>query len=341
MAIETSAIALWVAKQVGGELFKTLGTRLLPKSGTSKFITARDEALRDWVFDLARLMNDLRESYADDVRQLVDARLEEHETQGVLANYCEDAYSEPLARRRRMLVHAAAALADPQLSVPEHSRVRRILRELDPDDLITLYRLWLISHTVPPGQTQPYGKDERCTLWEASGADALLASGCVRVVVKTGLSSQRDELHITRTGLLVLRAVRSFIHAESPDWSMLRRHEVGPDFRSREDADKALGSVPGLTEAILDAPRFAGWYTPAPVGRPNGKACIRFPCRPDRAAELMAKTVPITAEFGDAVETIWVKASNDLDDHGRVQLSVFGPHDLLRHAAYDIDCMWS
>jgi hypothetical protein len=59
----------------------------------------------------------------------------------VLDNYGYEAAREPMDERRRMLAYAAAGSVHHTLTIAQLARVERMIRELDPDDLVVLAKL--------------------------------------------------------------------------------------------------------------------------------------------------------------------------------------------------------
>jgi hypothetical protein len=80
-----------------------------------------------------------------------------------------------------MLAFADAALIDSRLTVAKHSRVERILRELDPDDVLWLDVLEKVVGVRRGTATFPHQDALRWSVWnDCPASDILVASACVR-----------------------------------------------------------------------------------------------------------------------------------------------------------------
>ena len=152
-----------------------------------------------------------------------------------------------------MLAHAAAAIAKLEISVGEHARVQRVLRELDTEDLLVLHALWL---------TRSGPRTERCErfhAWERADAESLVASGCVRIDIRSEDkwdSTTFQTADVTGTGRLVLRVLNDFIRSKGP-FETLAGHDVDA-FLTRAQVFALLERVPGLLK-IVEKHRSAGF----------------------------------------------------------------------------------
>lgn len=326
---------------------RLIGRVLDPTPG---FLARREKMLDEWWVELVNSVNEHARKLDAVEREQVRARLVEDEAIGILAGYVRETCEETDRERRRMLRHAAAALTNFKLRLPELARVRRVLRELEPDDLIVLYGLWLARGRSERAQAGANAQAVlRLELWHALGAESLETAGCVRVEAKGGGLGvgTYEELRVTRTGLLILRALRSYIAARQPALSQTPGHETTPEFRSEREARAMVASVPGLYGALLSA-RGAGFgpvqYSSINVagGAPhNGKTKLIFETGADVAEQLRAVTTREAVEHGQPVSGIFVDAVSPSVADGMVSIQIAGPHDVLRWLAYDVDAWWT
>lgn len=335
------AKAASVAQSEGIKLLKALTEKT-----TRDFIVKRDQLMDDWWSELVQLVRDLEARMSAVEQEQEVARLDDHEALGVLVNFIDDAYREPLDERRRMLAHAASGIANLKLSIGEYARVWRVIRELDPEDVLVLYGLFLVPHRQPKAEDAKSRGNLVYTLWEKTHAEALLASGCL--LVRTGGGGMGhgpwEEIDVAFTGIAVLRALRSYITTRKPALTV-PGHEVTAGFRAEEDAWRAIREVPGLYDALLraaqrfdwsiqyDAPNIAG-------GAPhNGRAqLVVRRMNADDAKTVAEGCQPLGVEFGLPVDKIGVAIHGGED--GFATVHVEGPHDVLRVLAYDLDAVW-
>lgn len=140
---------------------------------------------------------------------LVEARLEEAEAEAAFLNYAEEAMREAVAERRKMLAHAAAAILGVQaLTLAEHSKVQRMLRILDPADVVFLRRLALTCGTFFEQQDRKHPDRVRRLMLERSDSrDAL--SGTFVEEYSTNTWDENEKARLTRFGKKVLLVMKT------------------------------------------------------------------------------------------------------------------------------------
>jgi hypothetical protein len=320
-----------------------------------KFIEARDEMFRDWVSELAQRLAAIEQRFDTKEQGEYSRRTVDNEFVAVTANYFRDAHVEPLNERKLMLAVAAASIANLSLSVAELARIQRTIRELDPNDVLELYGLWLVPTSVPDASHLPENKRARFTAgalrfqrWQVGRAEALETSGCV--VVRTGGgpttigdSEPSHELQVTLTGLLVLTALRPYIALREPDVRNVPGHDVIDNFRSKSEAEKAIATVPNL-RSLLTAARSGMLgklqYDGAKVvnGTPhNSTAKLIFDLQ-DRYADRLPPSTT-TLPTGKTLDELVVVHRPVTE--GWIHVQVWGPHDVLRFLAYEFDATWA
>ena len=328
---------------------------------TSRFKEARDEMFREWVADLQVLA---REQFAylsarmDDVEARTDERVRDAESQSVLMNYARAANTEPIGERRRMLDFAAAALLDARLTVAEHSRVERIVRELDPKDVLWLSAIDRATGTYQGRKLVP-AERVRFTVWSHGRADVLVAAGCIRIqhVTREGLGSVHDPDEpagfdtaiVTREGDLVLRVLRLYVRSH-PDPILSPGHERTPDDCSEEEAWGAIDTVPDLRASAIRWSAIGHVLYESPkrdfraASPPKAKAVLRFPAVPaaegDTVAALASPPEQSSAVPGGSAKAVHVTAQPGSDANHRV-VEIQGPHDVLRWLADEVDARWT
>jgi hypothetical protein len=270
----------------------------------------------------------------------------------LLANYVEDAYREPLRERREMLEHAVAGLFDMGLTLDELVQAWRIVRAFGPRDVLTLHGMWLATNrTVPDPTNDGFGRNSprsvRARFGKTLSIDALRASPCIEIRdVGEGFGSggTHEELEITKTGELVLSALRSFLATRQVPF-LIPGHETTDRFRSEDDARRVLDAVSFLGNLrkyqnrrftrllTYDAPNIARG---APA---DGRAQLVF--RRVTTEDCSGLPAPERQDvaLGTSVGDVWIGSVSRQDPGFEVQL--FGPHDVLRFLAYDLHAAWS
>jgi|GEM_PF-3076855 len=280
--------------------------------------------------------------------QEVARRFSDHEALGVLANFCEDAYREPLDERRRMLSHAAAGLADASLSVAEYARLWRIIGELEPSDVETLYALWLIPSRMFPDTTRGAAEIRLQELERRGAADALEACRAVAVRVASGAGDAGTPyLDITPTGRLILRGLRTFI-ANRPLPANIPGHVV-PGMRVESDARAFLSSTP-IAAAVPRKYRnhqFELWKTQfdgvGPDASPSAKSRIILrSMSAEDASELQSELTTDATPLGKEVDRLSLDLNQPTHDQpGRHEVHICGPFDVMCWLAYDLNAGWA
>ncbi|MBK8999597.1 MAG: hypothetical protein IPM35_28085 [Myxococcales bacterium] len=338
----------------------TLVTTAVWKAGASfalgklrEVLAANDRAvLAKWDEVEAEFWGETNDQFRDHEARLSDLeraalqdRCQDHEAWGIFRNFALEATREALDERRLMIAHATAAIANVSLSLGELARAERVLRELDPDDVRTLRGLWLVRSALVGGKEPGRLRYE---LWRACRADALAASGCVLLEYANVWGDEKERLNLTRTGLTVLRVMRTYLATRPPPFDV-PGHGTTPEFRTEGEAKEMLDAVPGLREACTRA-RGPGFefehlqFDPVSIpGRsPKGKAKLVFRHMPVDAATPLANTSPEDlgrVEHGDPVEKISIAITSQ--DEGGACVHVVGPFDVLRVLAYELDAPWS
>lgn len=312
-------------------------------TGTDRLLAAQDRIGLESLHEMFDRLSDGEREVQPEQREAFERRINDPEALGVLARYMHDVYFEPLVERRRLLEHASAGLANMHLSIADNARVQRILRELDDEDVLVLHGLWLIPRTVPGDGRTP--ETLAFQLWQQTAADALLASGCVQTGFWSGLGGGRPELTITRTGILVLRAARSYL-ATRRATSDLPIHQGGPDYRGEAEARAVIAAIPNLSDVLLRnaAPRFSrrmqydapGANEKPPIARAKAKL-ITPDLKQTDVGLLVGFGEDEAAQSGEPVNGIWIRGTGP---EGNV-LHIHGPHDVLRFLAYDVDAVWA
>jgi hypothetical protein len=258
----------------------------------------------------------------------------------LLANYVEDAYREPLADRRRMLQHAVIGLFDLELKIAELARVWRIVSELDPSDILTLYGLWLV-----PG-SHDAGWPRYQMAYEQGSLDALTACGAVSVVWPAH-SPTRPELSVTKTGSIILAGLRSFLATRSPPLTV-HGHEITAGYRSEAEAREFLKALPldlvrrYANRRFDSSVDYDGLY-PAAHQVPNGKARLVVRMKKEDAitvVQQLGRRDPV--KRGTPVDCVFVEEvlSDSSTPTTHELVLVAGPHDVMRYLAYDLFARW-
>ncbi len=366
------AIALPLAKKYAGKFLANL-----VDPNTSRFKEQRDEMFRDWQVETTQLVHELAEESVaaaagvDERVAEIEAKLAERaddaEGHAVFANYALQAYQEPIEERRKMLEYAAAGIIDVRLTVAEHARVQRRLRELEPIDVLTLYGLSRTYGRVFARQCYANEHDMRGALLTANGGgDALWAAGCVRIAPEpsgTYISVETPfpdvpALVITDFGRLLLRVMRGYSRARAVPFAVPGREQLAAE-RSREDGLSAFPSINELRRvlALLVAarePTASRYQAPqwSTGERNTGRDCTPPEARTagrldvEGLAAHEAERVRILAPKADSeltqsriAERIAIESAR-CDGGDTWAVHVYGPHDVIRHLADDLDVRW-
>lgn len=326
---------------------------LLPNNDAA-FLKMEREVFDGWIAELALAQKMTVEDllrFAESAEQRLNElkeRLDSYTSQKVQRNYIIEAGREPTEERRRMLAHANAAVLNLELTEAQNSRVERVLRELDPDDVLDLKGLDMVAGGVVfRGTFYNDGTRVRYELWtRTSSADILTSSGCIRLSHRSGVGTSIDEAVVTRMGRLVLQVLRTYLADRQPRFDVPGREHVDGS-RSQEDAAKVIDGVNGLRNCVLKARtaryQFPKWsqkdLTPPP---PNGKGALSQDVSDEVADEfeaLKADASVIELGHGKPCDGIGVRVHRNLAAR-QCLAEIHGPHDVLRHLADEIDARW-
>jgi hypothetical protein len=369
----TTALGVYKGLTIAGKA-KALVERF---SNTTRFIAERDEMHREWTAEtharVAEHIADSREKFLavggtlEEHERRLEELFDQHETQLLAVLYAEDAYREAVDARRRMLSVAAASIVDLDLTIDEKARIEKVLRNLDPADVLELHKLSRAVgriRRVPEGGYL-YGSTAalcHALLAASDSDDALTAARCVReTILPSGGGwggaggSAEDVAYVTERGAIVLRVLRRYVDEKHDVFVGSGREQV-PGSRSEVEARKVTGKVPGLLAAIQRAlregrtlerwltPRFEPVWPTMPEGgdarmprkvanpSPTAMSTLHLPAIPLEAARL----IPTPEGHEVSVELA------DLPQYGRPATNVMirGPFDVLRWLAEDIDARW-
>jgi hypothetical protein len=150
--------------------------------------------------------------------------LNEPEFQRIADNYAVEAQREALLERARMLAYAlVGTLCSENLTISQKSRVERVIRELDPADVLLLHRLSLVRIEQQPNDSFDREGMKRMEMLghEPLSCDVLRASGCVNWENNGGFDGGVNYAYITSIGRNVLDILRSYAHdLSSESWPL-------------------------------------------------------------------------------------------------------------------------
>lgn len=280
-------------------------------------------------------------------RSAWDRVTEDAEGSALLAQYVRDAHEEPLRRRQEMLRRAAAALFDLDLTLDQLSRVHRALRMLSPSDVLMLYWLWLIPEQLG-SSAQP---DQRMEYWKNTEAEALESSGAIQLRSSSGFGvGGMTRLGISRTGMLILRALRTFVW-EHPVPTDIPGHEPRPGARPSDAANALLSGYSDALQILCahgnqdfdGSVHFDGITQASPPA--NGKATLVFYRMKtgdgDGIRSLLGQFRK--ADRNEPVDVVWVDRVEPGPPAypGTEHVFVAGPHDVMRVLAYGLNALWT
>jgi hypothetical protein len=284
----------------------------------------------------------------DNFDEQLRERSKDEVTSRIQWNYAEQSVKEPVDERARMLEHAAAGVVDVRLTPAEHATVQRIVQELDPDDVLSLSFLALVSGNIFEGETYRSAEHLRWTVWTTTiNRDALAASGCLRITYGGGGAGVgvEGQATVTRHGRLVLRVLRSYIAAHPPTTDAPGRPLI-PGSRSELDARGFIGAHLWGEALRLPLPSYSYvkcGRSPKDLPASTGKATLSFFMVPPAKAQTLA-SVPgddkvARAMPGNPVNGISVTV-DDITGQTYKVLHMHGPHDVLRWLAEDVEADW-
>lgn len=369
LAVHDGSTAITKAK----ELFEPVA-----EGRTENFRAVRDEMNREWSAETAgRVTERIAESRDGFVQaggtveahdRLLGQIIEQPETQVLAALYSEASYREAIAERRRMLSFAAASIVALDLAIEEKASVERVLRDLEPDDVLELHKL---SRAVGKIERLPdgFGKEHVSTdalrhavLSRSSRNDALVGERCVRETQATtggGFGSAPGSYEVARVtdrGVLILRVLAKYIEEKHDAFVGCGREEISGS-RSAVEAREILAEAPGFVTALRAALGAAAVEQIYPGGRPSFSQAVpsllpredgtRIVEPSPRAASKLslwaappdaARRVPQPPTSLETVVTL-----EDLPGYGRpaTNVVVTGPYDLLRWLADYLDAHWT
>ena len=346
-----TSLAAKVGFAVAKDFFKKLSC-----AGNESFQKARRDLYEEYLIDLDRRCEEQFAYLAqriDNLDQQVSERGKDPSCIRIAANYARAADAEAIDQRRGMLAYAEAALIDTTLTLAQHSRVERLLRELDPDDVLWLNVLDKIVGYRLGAKLLRHEDHVRWTVWnESPASDVLAASACVRVThVGGGMGGvDWEKVTVTREGKLVLHVLRLYVRATKLPIEIPGRDTRAGD-KSERDAREVLDQVMGLSSDVmrLAANRSAIYDTPksnaredSPPPPANAKSVLRVFGIPRQEAEAVAAKAPLHPS------TPWVPVGTPVDQvlidapagDGGHTLQIHGPHDVLRWLADEVEARW-
>jgi hypothetical protein len=348
---------------------------------TEDFKEARNAMAFAWVAEMAERLAEneraSREAFLLTGGTLVEheRRLEEvlgPEVEVLMHLYGEAAYKEAQQERRRMLQHAAAALIDLDVRIEEKCRIEKVLRDLDPQDVLELDRLGRVAGNVERDESGRLGfarvyETDRAFLFvmltRSRSGDALISSGCVRTTPSVGQGSVRmtnlpADAHVTRRGRLVLFTLRTYIaHRRLP----APGRELTPGSRPEVEARALLAGIEGLSVGVARAARDArrrdptsrqhdplsqvqfDFVKPKVVGDAHDRAVKYEDVPPATRATLHVNPVSrATADALRAVRSVDEARIRVVDcPDGEANVTVEGPFDIIRWLAEDVEAWWT
>lgn len=190
-------------------------------AATKRFLDGRDEQSFEWVAELAardrERLSEL-EALAEQVAELTGAiqqLIEDPQFYRVRRNYGYEAAREAIDERRRMLAYAAAGSISPNLTIQQLARVERTIRELDPSAIALLSEL---------AQSEPRHVDPKRAgvatynrvVGDDPDAEALIASGCVRIHEAGGFYDVLPSARVSQVGQWVLEVLSAYLRSTKP-----------------------------------------------------------------------------------------------------------------------------
>jgi hypothetical protein len=190
------SFAITAGKAALTQVAKILGR--YETKNTAALIAAWDEAKEDWLIELRRVLPDVlrRLENVEAFQEKLCTRTEDRQFERLLDNVSIEASREAIDERRRMLAHVGAGLFDLSMTIAEAARCERVIRELDPEDILALR-----------------GVDGYEVVAEArlEHLELLVAAGCVAEVPGDNQGGEQTvRHHVTRTGLLVLKVTATY-----------------------------------------------------------------------------------------------------------------------------------
>jgi hypothetical protein len=308
-----------------------------------------------------REVGTLREQIEDFDRKL-EERKADAEAAGVMWNYVEQATHEPMVERQVMLAHAHASITDVRLSVAEHARFQRRLGEIEPADVIALYAISRTYGRAYDGKMIMSESELKYHFWESfPGAEALEASGCVRIIAEGGGAGvgTTNGLRISDFGRLVLRILRTYVRPRSASIAIPGR-ELIPGGRSTAEAHEFIDGYPELRSIIgahvrqapsnLAAARYmAPSWSQGSTGKldlphPHGAARVDLYGVDASTAKTLEAMAPVDVALGVPMsgkpcEKLVIQTA-PVRDRDVWTVMITGPHDVLRRLVEELEIEW-
>jgi hypothetical protein len=190
-----------------------------------KLEASRQDSQRRRLNDLELFDRQVRHALAEHAGSLEsggvtpEELLSEPEFQKIADNYAVEAQREALLERARMLAHAlVGTLCSQNLAISQKSRVERTIRELDPPDVLLLYRLnsVRIEERLPNDSFDREGMKRMEMLDEhPSSRDVLRAAGCVDWENNGGIGGGAIYARVTSIGSNVLEVLHGYVKETS------------------------------------------------------------------------------------------------------------------------------
>jgi hypothetical protein len=169
------------------------------QKNTAALMAAWDEAKDEWLVELRRLLPDVlrRLEGIEQFQEKLRARTEAPQFHRLLDNVSIEASREAIDERRRMLAHVGAGVFDFTMTIAQAARCERVIRELDPEDILALREVSGWSEVVAGTRLEHH--------------DVLIASGCVVEVPGDNQGGEQTvRHHVTGTGSLVLKLLVTY-----------------------------------------------------------------------------------------------------------------------------------
>ena len=303
------------------------------------FKKERQELYEDWIIEIDKALRILSTLVAD-LGDSIEQQFQERQFRHLIANFHFEAVREVMDERREMLAHATAGACANTMSLGRRARLERTLRELDPDDVRALFGL---SQVV--GRYDLEGKDYRDTeqlrhhaLSLVPNADSLIASGAIRVGIHAGFGGSTPWCLVTQLGHDILFLLSTFVRDRGAMFPVPGR-QIRDGERDEQDARQVLSSIKGLEQL----------FSLLPTVSRIGKQYVAPVCRaPDEVSQTPHVLINVFGQEHRSSFEDLEKSFAGTELHCRVETGsqeyfrvlVYGPHDLLRVIADDLDAHW-
>lgn len=279
------------------------------------------------------------------------------ESMTLLEAWQRDITDEPSAERLAMLEHASVSALDERLEIGTRTRIRRVIRELDPPGLLALRGISMLplSANVSAREGEPAvrntpGQSLRAFFDRIGAPDALVASGCLHASVGGGGFGvgPHNELALTKTAYLVLEGTRSYFATRVPPFPIPGREPHGGG-RTEDECWNVLNAEPLLlSEARRHAARprhsFPHIINYTRASGPDLGATISIGGFEREAAERLEQLFPVgngpEPARGHRASRLTISIDRNDGSSSEVGLSIDGPDDVIRVLANDLDATW-